>query len=197
MKKRTKVILILSSFLILSCGIVAVIFCFPSNPKKEEDKYPVAQDPITSPTLDDIIDDKLSQMTLEEKVGQLFMISISETQMTDSLKNRLETLKPGGIIIFKNNVLNYAQTSTLISDLQNTVSIPLFIGIDQEGGIVQRIVALDDANVLAIPPMMSVGNTENSDLAYQIGTVIGEEIGAFGINMDLLEIDLLELLLIE
>lgn len=135
-------------------------------------------------TIDEKAIKQLKSMSLDEKIGQLFMISIPNTKMNDSLRQEITTFKPGGVILFKNNIERFSDTAKLISDLQDTASIPLFIGIDQEGGIVQRIKNLEDAPVLSLPPMMQVGNTHDSELSYQVGTVIGEEIRPFGINLD-------------
>ncbi len=180
MKKGIKIgVLVLTVVLI---GVFLVWFLTPSdtNTKLEDTGNPQGM-PLSE---EELLKQKVSQMNLDDKIGQLFMISVTNTKMTDALKTKLSTLKPGGVILFKDNITTYADTSKLIQDMQAVSDIPLLMGIDQEGGKVQRIKALSDAEVLTVPPMMTVGDTDNADLAYQVGKVLGEEIAAFGFNLD-------------
>ena len=130
------------------------------------------------------IDDTLDNLSLEEKIGQMLMVSDYSTSMTDELLANFNEVKPGGFILFGENIKSYEQTTSLIKDIKNTSNIPLFISIDQEGGRVQRIKKLPDATVSIIPPMYNLGLTNDTNLAYEVGKVIGEELRVFDINMD-------------
>lgn len=135
-------------------------------------------------TISQKVDNKLKQMTLDEKIGQMLIISFTGTSMSTSLKNELIKYQPGGVILFANNLGNYNTSINLVKNIQNTGNIPLFISIDQEGGKVQRLTSITGKSVTVIPPMYSVGKTNNTSLAYNIGVVIAEELRVFGINMD-------------
>lgn len=135
-------------------------------------------------TISQKIESKMNSISLREKIGQMLVISYSGTNYTQNLDNILKQVKPGGFILFADNISTYSNTKEFISKIKNSESIPITIGIDQEGGRVQRIKQLPDANVLSIPDMYSLGKTNNSSLAYNFGKVIAEELIAFGINLD-------------
>ena len=130
------------------------------------------------------IEEQLKEMSLEEKIGQMLIVSYEGTSVTEELFSLLNQVKPGGFILFSNNFSDYEQTQKLITDIKSTSEIPMFISIDQEGGRVQRIKNLSDQEITIIPPMYEIGLTRDEDFAYQVGKVIGEELRVFDINMD-------------
>lgn len=79
----------------------------------------------------------LSTMTLEEKVGQMFFIRCRK----DSALEDLQNYKVGGFILFDDNIKNETKESLTqtLSSYQNNSKIKLLIGIDEEGGIVNRL----------------------------------------------------------
>lgn len=135
-------------------------------------------------TLEEKVDEEIVGMTLEEKIGQLLIISYRQKEYTSELDNILKQVKPSGFILFSENVSTYENTTNYIKQVKSTSSIPMFISIDQEGGTVQRIKNLPDANVLAIPNMYRLGQTKNTELSKNVGGVIASEISEFGINLD-------------
>lgn len=135
-------------------------------------------------TISQKVDNQLKQMTLDEKIGQMLIISFTGTSMNTNLKNDLIKYKPGGVILFANNLSNYNTSINLVKNIQSTGEVPLFISIDQEGGKVQRLTSITGKPATVIPPMYSVGQMNDTSLAYNIGVVIAEELKVFGINMD-------------
>lgn len=144
---------------------------------KAEEKKPL--DPIVQKA-----NKTLKSMSLEEKIGQMFIIQNRTPRYTDPLKQELETYKPGGFILFKENISSYEGTLSLIKEIKKTSSIPLFIGIDQEGGLVQRIASLEDKAVTKIPYMYELGCKNDENLTEDVAKVLAEELRVFGINMD-------------
>ena len=130
------------------------------------------------------VNDNFVNLSLDEKIAQMLIISYNKTYLDDTFKNYLETYKPGGFILFSDNISTYDGTLKLINDIKNTANIPMFIAIDQEGGRVQRLKSLTDINVTDIPSMLEVGKTNDPKVAYDLGVVIAEELRALGINMD-------------
>ena len=126
-------------------------------------------------------DNKLDEMSLEEKIGQLLIISYRKDDIKEKLPTILEEVKPGGFILFSENITTYDDTINLIKSIKNSNDIPLFIGIDEEGGNVQRLKNLKDYKTSDIP-YMSYVKTIND--AYNLGKVIAEELRVFGINLD-------------
>lgn len=127
--------------------------------------------------------DILSTMTLDEKIAQMLIIKFDSNYMSDNLAKELK-YKPGGVILFASNITNYDKTTKLIKDIKATSSIPMFISVDQEGGRVRRITNKTYSKVTYIPSMRNLGYMNDANLAYDVGTVIAEELRAFGFNMD-------------
>lgn len=130
------------------------------------------------------VEEQLKNMSLDEKIGQMLIVADSTLTADEKLLENLKQVKPGGFILFSDNFESYKQTIKLIEDISSTNEIPLFISIDQEGGRVQRLKELNDALVTEIPAMYQLGLTEDQDLAYEVGKVVGEELRALNINMD-------------
>lgn len=94
--------------------------------------------------MNDFILYMLSNMSLKEKIGQMIYIdyrkpNIKTTEMTAEFEEILSTFNPGGFILFTSNISNLDNTYKLINDIQSVSEIKMFIGVDQEGGRVQRL----------------------------------------------------------
>ena len=130
------------------------------------------------------VKEELESMSLEEKIGQMLIVSFDNLETDEELLGRFKEVKPGGFILFSDNFESYSQTKKLIDDINSTSDIPMFVSIDQEGGRVQRLKELDDQTVSVIPAMYELGLTNDINLAYEVGRVMGEELRVFNINMD-------------
>lgn len=108
------------------------------------------------PTLEEKIDKQINEMSLKDKIGQMIFVSYRTLDYNDDLDNILKTVKPGGFILFGENISTYEQVSEYVKKIKSTADIPMMISIDQEGGRVQRIKNLPDANALEIPSMYTL-----------------------------------------
>ena len=111
---------------------------------------------------------KISEMTLKEKLGQLVMCGFEDPFYDEHARILIEDYKVGNIILFKRNVENMKQVIELnkkIYDkvLENTGIMP-FISIDQEGGMITRI--MDGATFC--PGGMSISASDDKNNAYNI-----------------------------
>lgn len=124
-------------------------------------------------------------LSLAEKVGQLFMVGIEGTQVTPELAAWTATYGWGGVIIFGRNVESPAQLLCLTQGLQAAAPArghrPLLIAVDQEGGRVARL----KAPFTTFPTPATVGQAGSEQLAYHVGAAIATELRAVGINMDM------------
>ncbi|MFJ6411792.1 glycoside hydrolase family 3 N-terminal domain-containing protein [Terribacillus saccharophilus] len=131
-------------------------------------------------------------MTVEQKVGQMLMPDFRNwqkqgeskatgfTEMNDEVGTIIQKYHLGGVILFAENVVGTEQTVRLIDGLQNaSPELPLFITIDQEGGIVTRLQTGTN-----LPGNMALGATESEKYAYQTGKIIGEELSSLGVNVN-------------
>lgn len=130
------------------------------------------------------VENTVKDMSLEEKIGQMLMVSYRSSEADDNLIGILKDVKPGGFILFSENFKSYEQAKKMVDDINNTSDIPMFISVDQEGGKVQRLKNLSDSSVTIIPSMSELGNTNDEKLSYDVGRVVGEELRVFGVNMD-------------
>ncbi len=87
----------------------------------------------------------LSQMTTEEKIGQLFMIR-SYGRDTQAFSDLIKQCKVGGIVLFKSDFENKTkqEVKDMISALQNAGGGKLFVCVDEEGGTVVRMSSLSE-----------------------------------------------------
>jgi len=86
------------------------------------------------------IDRVIKEMTLEEKIGQMFIIQVHGAEMTDWYRDLLLTVQPGGVLFFGPNVGTFEQVNTYIDAIQRTGRhAPPLISVDQEGGPVTRV----------------------------------------------------------
>lgn len=98
-------------------------------------------DPTNAPTTETTNDLKaqeiLNEMTLEEKIGQLFFVRLRKEQALEDIKNYCL----GGYILFGDDFINENKTSikNLIGNYQSASVIPMLIGVDEEGGAINRI----------------------------------------------------------
>nr|WP_246055146.1 glycoside hydrolase family 3 protein [Pseudalkalibacillus caeni] len=135
----------------------------------------------------DIIENAISHMTMEEKVGQMLMPDFRKwngkdvTKMLPEIEQLVKEYHLGGVILFRENVVTTEQTAKLVSDYQAAAEkYGLLLTIDQEGGIVTRLQSGTD-----MPGNMALGATRSEEISQNVGRVIGEELSALGINMNL------------
>lgn len=134
---------------------------------------------------------RLSQMTLEQKVGQLFFLCYRKDadgnnllKLDEASQKQIQHIQPGGITLFEENISTVEGVRSYIQTAESQEMLPPFISIDQEGGFIQRIKNTDSIPATNVPPMMEVGNTGDTALARKIGNVLGSELSVFGFNLD-------------
>lgn len=150
------------------------------------------QDPIeNSLSPSDIPEEILSKMTLEEKIGQMFFIASrfnSSKQrrlyMDDQLEQDLIKFKPGGFVLFSENLDTIPQTKSFINSIQKYASIPMFIGIDEEGGVISRLNMAEKLHSTVMPSPYEIGITGNPEYAYKSSQAIAKEISSLGFNLN-------------
>ncbi len=101
------------------------------------------------------ISEVISKMSFEDKIGQMILAGISGTTMDANAKKLISQFHVGGIIFYKNNFETPAQTVQLVNQLKagNSSSLPLLLGIDQEGGRVTRL----PGGLVNFPPNKQIG----------------------------------------
>ncbi len=125
-----------------------------------------------------------ANLSLEQKVGQLFMVHTHGTLAGEEAKKLIEELHVGGIIYYNwsNTLESPRQVSDLSASLQKLAKIPLLIATDQEGGRVSR---LTHGGFTQFPGNMALAAAGSAALCKEAALVMGEEMLACGVNMDL------------
>lgn len=124
----------------------------------------------------------LSEMTLEEKAGQVVFPHAFGKYMSEDNPNYerlvylVKDLKVGGIIFFLSNIYDQA---IITNKLQQISKIPLLISADFERGVAQRA-----AEATIFPYNMGIGAADDTDLTYQMGKIIAIEGKAIGVHQN-------------
>lgn len=127
---------------------------------------------------------KLKQMTLREKIGQMLLCGFQGTEAVGEVDAFLRKYPIGGVIYFARNVETPEQVERLSSELQRIAvdsgNVPLWISIDQEGGMVARITE----GIALMPGQMAIAAAGSTQDAYQAAYISGVELRSMGINMN-------------
>lgn len=175
MIKRIAVFLFFISFF---GGIVFAIYSFSKSQKieiffKGDDAKKINIDSVKN-----VVDSNI-ELTMEQKIGQLFIVSIKGKEVGPETEQFIKEYHPGGILLLSDNIGGEAQLKELIFSLQkialNDTGIPLFIAVDQEGGVISRIKWIEKT------PQAGINDT---DSAYNIAKKRGEELSKVYITLN-------------
>ena len=123
----------------------------------------------------------VDRMSLDDKLGQLIMLEFNETSYSDNLDYAINTLHVGGVIMYDIQINTFNQTKGDIAHMQARSQIPLFISVDQEGGIVNRLHKIY-GDAMSATDIEATGSTA---VAAQQGLKTAQELKALGMNVDL------------
>lgn len=134
-------------------------------------------------------------LTLEQRVAQMFMITpdaltgvSGATRAGDSTRSAFAQYPVGGLVYMSANLTGPDQTTEMLSNMKNfsqdTVGLPIFLGVDEEGGTVTRIASNQEFGVTDVGNMSAVGASGDAQNAYNAGSTIGTYLNNLGFNMD-------------
>lgn len=175
---------------ILACVMIVLAGC---NIDGEKEKNLKTED-LDEATLEGMAKDITKEMSLKNKLGQIFMVSLysldeedskNQTKITSQMKKTLEQYPVGGVILFSKNMTDAKQTKKLISDLQDASYVPLFVAIDEEGGLVSRAASNSKMNVTKYPSAKVIGETYEDEEIEAMGKNQSQELKKLGFNMNL------------
>ena len=158
--------------------------------------YTLANEIIRSITPDDTLknteDGLAKRESLPLMIGQMIMVGFNgyNPKNVEDITRDIEEGRVGGIILFSKdfmnsgavrNIIDKQQTTTLISYLQSKASIPLFVGVDQEGGRVQRFRNISGIpNTLSAAQLAQLGVTTTQQQMNDLACALQE----MGINLN-------------
>lgn len=127
---------------------------------------------------------KQHPLTLRQKVGQMFICGFESLEANASIAQLIEEYGLGGVIYFRRNVKDAHQLAHLSAELQamslRSGGQPLFIAVDQEGGMVSRI----EKGATLLPGNMALGAAFAPAGVYASSKVMGKELRQMGVNMN-------------
>lgn len=158
------------------------------------DALPIVAEPITQ-TPASRARELMANMTLEQKVWQLFVVTPEDltgydlvTQAGDATRQALLEQPVGGIAYFGQNVIDPEQTAAMLASTQayarEISGVPVFLCVDEEGGTVSRVARNDAFGVTDPGNMCDVGATGDPQQAHDVATYIGTYLHDLGFNVD-------------
>lgn len=137
----------------------------------------------------------VNSMTLEEKVAQMFFLTpealtgyTTVIATGDVTKQALDQYPVGGLVYFATNLQEPQQTKDMLYGVQEYVTtqqeIPLFLGVDEEGGRVRRIGNNDAFDVENVEAMGVLAQKRDTQVIYDAGDTIGNYLSELGFNVN-------------
>lgn len=191
------VIVLLVSFLIKD-GSQQVDNTEGVNNTQTESETETAQTEEEEPVIDPLTEEAIavvSNMTLEQKVAQMFVITPDAltgangaTVVGNTTKQAYAKYPVGGLIYEKDNFKSREQTQAMLAAMEalsvETVALPIFLGAEEEGGKASVIASKSPIDVDNIDDMSEVGATADNVKAYEAGQTIGNYLYDLGFNVD-------------
>ena len=141
----------------------------------------IPYDPPPYYTLEDNwIDEKMSELSLRQKIGQLFMVAAYSNKgqrHIDQLSKQINEFGLGGVIFFQGSPYLQAMYTNQIQDQSN---IPLLVAQDAEWGLSMRL-----DSVVQLPKQLALGAVRNNGILYEYGKVVAQQCKRIGVHVNL------------
>lgn len=125
------------------------------------------------------VDSVYKKMTLDERIGQLFMVAAYSNKGPQHTQDILKLIRRhhiGGLIFFQGTP---GEQVKLTNIYQNNSDIPLMIAMDAEWGLNMRL-----DSTISYPRQMTLGAIKNDSLIYQMGLDIGQQLRRLGVHIN-------------
>lgn len=140
--------------------------------------------------------ERVSAMTLEQKVAQLFIVTpealvkgVSQvTQAGDMTREGVAAHPVGGIVYFAQNLLDPEQTTTMLASVKqfyaDSGNVAPFIAVDEEGGTVVRVAGNEAFGVQDVGDASALGSAGDTEAAKRAAEQIADYLAPLGFNLD-------------
>jgi beta-N-acetylhexosaminidase len=122
----------------------------------------------------------LLSLPLERQIGQLLYIGLPGTEFDEEARSLVEDISPGGVIIFGRNVEGPEQLRGLLDSVRASLGVEPLLGIDQEGGLVDRLRKI----FTPMPAARVIRQHGDLAAARAHGRITGEVLLRLGFNMN-------------
>jgi beta-N-acetylhexosaminidase len=117
---------------------------------------------------------------IKRKAGRLLFVGLPGTKLDKRLREMLREVQPGGVILFGRNVETAEQVALLNAQIRDALGGRVIIGVDQEGGLVDRFRDICEP----MPSAKSVRLAGRSELARKFGELSARALRLLGFNMN-------------
>jgi beta-N-acetylhexosaminidase len=124
--------------------------------------------------------DSFHSLPLEQQIGQFFFIGLPGTDLDASTRELITEVQPGGVIIFGRNVAEPEQLRSLLDGVSELLARPPLLGIDQEGGLVDRLRKI----FTPMPSARTIRQHGDLAAARALGRITGEVLRILGFNLN-------------
>jgi beta-N-acetylhexosaminidase len=118
--------------------------------------------------------------SIRRKAGRLLFIGLPDTLLDRRMREMLGEVQPGGVILFGRNVESAEQVARLTAQIRDAVGHPVIIGVDQEGGLVDRFRDICEP----MPSAKAIREAGRSELAQKFGQLTARALRLMGFNMN-------------
>jgi len=118
--------------------------------------------------------------SLERKAGRLLFVGLPVTTLDRHWREFLREIRPGGVILFGRNVESAEQVALLNAQIRDAAGAGVFIGIDQEGGLVDRLRDICEPS----PSAKAVRDAGIAELSTRFGKLTARALRLLGFNMN-------------
>jgi beta-N-acetylhexosaminidase len=127
-----------------------------------------------------MLPENLYGLPLEQQIGQFLFIGLPGTELDADTRALIQEVRPGGIIIFGRNVAGPEQLRSLLDGVRELVPTPPLFGIDQEGGLVDRLRRI----FTPMPAARTIRQHGDLAAARALGRITGEVLRMLGFNLN-------------
>src|SRR3982751_818893 len=118
--------------------------------------------------------------SIKRKAGRVLFIGIPGTRLNRRSRALLNEVQPGGVVLFGRNVESAEQVALLTAQIRDAVDHEVLIGVDQEGGLVDRFRNICEP----MPSAKAIRIAGQSDLAQKFGALTARALRLLGFNIN-------------
>lgn len=187
--------------------VLSVLLC-ACGEKEQPENVPETDKPVATATATPLLseDEAFSQaeemvkgMTLEEKIGQMFLVDLLQMdsrpsldgaadRVTAKMKEAIRQYHIGGVYLTRGNIKRIDQTQQLIGDLQSGVATggALYVAVEEDGGGTHSISSqVDELKETGFVTPQEMGQNMTRQQIYESGKTIAGELTSLGVNLNL------------
>lgn len=122
----------------------------------------------------------VADLSIKRKAGRVLFVGLPGTRLTPRTRALLGEVQPGGVVLFGRNVESPEQVALLNAQIRDSVDHPVLIGVDQEGGLVDRFRDIMEP----MPSAKAVRDAGASELSEKFGELTARALRLLGFNIN-------------